>query len=94
MLVRLSFPYAFSTGEEALCSETAWWSSFTCRPPTPCPHIFFRTEYKAIGITNEVLFFFKDEQITQLSEFIKAVMEFHQKSYELLEDLSSTLDEK
>ena len=36
----------------------------------------------------------KDEQITQLTDFVKAVMEYHQKSYELLEVLSTTLDDK
>ncbi|CAB4002360.1 endophilin-A2 isoform X2, partial [Paramuricea clavata] len=36
----------------------------------------------------------EDEQITQLTDFVKAVMEYHQKSYELLETLASTLDDK
>jgi hypothetical protein len=36
----------------------------------------------------------QDEQITQLTDFVKAVMEYHQKSYELLETLASTLDDK
>lgn len=36
----------------------------------------------------------EDEQITQLTDFVKAVMEYHQKSYELLESLSSVLDDK
>lgn len=36
----------------------------------------------------------EDEQITQLTDFVKAVMEYHQKSYELLETLVSTLDDK
>ncbi|XP_046863359.1 endophilin-A2-like [Xenia sp. Carnegie-2017] len=36
----------------------------------------------------------EDEQITQLADFVKAVMEYHQKSHELLEGLASSLEDK
>ena len=36
----------------------------------------------------------QDEQITQLTDFVKSVMEYHQKSYDILETLVSSLEDK